>query len=172
MNQNMYCFSRPWVEQNGQTWIWNTRLDNAAIYAKSNTLFWCTKKFQICDKASYLSNHKIELQDPPPSKSPYSWSLFKPGLKLLMTACFAQFCFCFVLVRTRQNYSNTWDIKHFVLAIKLDFLFCQYFDYVSDFASVTKTETKTDFSSDFILKRKSNFDFWPFVACVPCKNQN
>ena len=64
------------------------------------------------------------------------------------------------------------DSKHFDLAIKLDFLFCQNFDYVSDFARGTKTETKTEFSSDFVLKTKSNFDFWPFVACVPCKNQN
>ena len=63
-------------------------------------------------------------------------------------------------------------MKSFVLAIKLDFLFHQNFDYVFDFASVTKTETKVDFGSDFILKTKCNFDFWPFVVCVPCKNQN
>ena len=63
---------------------------------------------------------------------------------------------------------ETWNL----LAIKLDFLFCQNFDYVSDFTSGTKTETKGEFGSDFILKTKSNFYFWPFVACVPCKNQN
>ena len=68
--------------------------------------------------------------------------------------------------------SHAKDGKHFVPAIKLDFLFCQNFDHVLDFARGTKTETKTDFGSDFVLKTKSNFDFWPFVACVPCKNQN
>ena len=35
-----------------------------------------------------------------------------------------------------------------------------------------KQKQKTEFGSDFILKTKSNFDIWPFVVCVPCKNQN
>ena len=51
---------------------------------------------------------------------------------------------------------HTWDIKPFVSAIKLDFLYCENFDQVSNFARGTKTETKTEFGSDF---SKSNFDF-------------
>lgn len=31
-------------------------------------------------------------------------------------------------------------------------------------------ETKTEFGSNFVLKTKSNFNFWFFMACVPCAN--
>ena len=67
--------------------------------------------------------------------------------------------------------SITWDIKHFVPAIKLDFLFCQNFDYISDFTRGTKTKTKTDFGSDFVLKTKSNFDFCKAHKPQKAKNQ-
>ena len=45
-------------------------------------------------------------------------------------------------------------------------------DYISDFTSVTKTETKTDFGSDFVLKTKSNFDFCKAHKPRKAKNQN
>ena len=64
------------------------------------------------------------------------------------------------------------DSKHFDLAIKLDFLFCQNFDYVSGFARRTKTETKTESGSDFVLKTKFNFDFCKAHKPQKAKNQN
>ena len=54
-------------------------------------------------------------------------------------------------------------MKSFVLAIKLDFLFRENFGQVLDFAGGTKTETKTEFDSDFVLKTKSNFFFFGFL---------
>ena len=56
------------------------------------------------------------------------------------------------------NVSGVMDVTlgnqqaNFDLAIKLDFLFCQNFDYISDFTRGTKTETKTEFGSEFVLK--------------------
>ena len=70
-----------------------------------------------------------------------------------------------------QWFCVTWDIKHFDPAIKLDFLFCQKFDYVSGFARGTKTETKTEFGSDFVLKTKSNCDFCKAHKPQKAKNQ-
>ena len=108
------------------------------------------------------------------------WSLISFKDKVVCTVQYVEYCLSslyknndilerkkkFSSSEVKMDITHTWDIKHFVPAIKLDFLFCQNFDYVSDFVRGTKTETKTDFGSDFVLKTKSNFDFWPFVACV------
>ena len=74
-----------------------------------------------------------------------------------------------VILQATENSGNTWDIKHFVPAIKLDFLFCQNFDYVLDF---TRGKQKQN-SVQILFGDKIKFWFFGLLWLVyPAKIKN
>ena len=76
--------------------------------------------------------------------------------------------YCYTNLISEKSFSGSISVSqshNIITTIILSF--STSLSVFSDFSRGTKTE----FGSDFILKTKSNFDFWPFVASVPCKNQ-